>query len=149
MSKSCRKFPYLRLLNMKARLGSDQCEFGRIIEFRFFSGNHSVARAAYQHPCVPYESIVPGKVGFFSGFQLVDHSITEDVSWPFCQYLREPASPRLLLLSLWANRHQLSHQLPSWNLLINDTDPVFYYCSAPNSCIGSQMVGVINPVNSI
>ncbi|KIY03033.1 uncharacterized protein Z520_01499 [Fonsecaea multimorphosa CBS 102226] len=34
---------------------------------------------------------------------------------------------------------------PKWTLLINDTQPVFYYCGAPGSCINYQMVGVINP----
>jgi hypothetical protein len=30
-------------------------------------------------------------------------------------------------------------------LTINSTEPIFYYCGAPNSCIKEQMVGVINP----
>ncbi|KAH9823720.1 extracellular serine-rich protein [Teratosphaeria destructans] len=37
---------------------------------------------------------------------------------------------------------------PVWNLTINDTSPVFYYCGAPGSCIGYGMVGVINPNSS-
>ncbi|KAK8200793.1 hypothetical protein M8818_006109 [Zalaria obscura] len=41
-----------------------------------------------------------------------------------------------------------SLDLPVWNLTINDTQPIFYYCSAPNSCIGNGMVGVINPNSS-
>ncbi|KAI0571941.1 hypothetical protein Alg130_10694 [Pyrenophora tritici-repentis] len=32
-----------------------------------------------------------------------------------------------------------------WNLTINSTEPIFYYCAAPDSCTGKQMVGVINP----
>lgn len=34
---------------------------------------------------------------------------------------------------------------PKWSIRINDTNPVFYYCSAPGSCINYGMVGVINP----
>lgn len=34
---------------------------------------------------------------------------------------------------------------PVWRVTINDTNPVFYYCGAPGSCIGWGMVGVINP----
>ncbi|KAJ9649026.1 hypothetical protein H2199_000939 [Coniosporium tulheliwenetii] len=34
------------------------------------------------------------------------------------------------------------------NLLINDTDPIFFYCSVPGSCDDYGMVGVINPVSS-
>jgi hypothetical protein len=30
-------------------------------------------------------------------------------------------------------------------LTINSTEPIFYYCAAPDSCKGKQMVGVINP----
>ncbi|KAL5411979.1 hypothetical protein PMIN04_010031, partial [Paraphaeosphaeria minitans] len=32
-----------------------------------------------------------------------------------------------------------------WNLTINSTEPIFYYCAAPNSCKGKLMVGGINP----
>jgi len=39
-------------------------------------------------------------------------------------------------------------QPPTWNLTINDTSPIFYYCGAPGSCIGWGMVGVINPNSS-
>ncbi|ORY18009.1 hypothetical protein BCR34DRAFT_596583 [Clohesyomyces aquaticus] len=35
--------------------------------------------------------------------------------------------------------------LTHWNLTINDTQPIFYYCTAPGSCLDHQMVGVINP----
>ncbi|KAI0570573.1 hypothetical protein Alg130_11177 [Pyrenophora tritici-repentis] len=31
-----------------------------------------------------------------------------------------------------------------WNLTINSTEPIFYYCAAPDSCRGKQMVGAIN-----
>jgi len=36
---------------------------------------------------------------------------------------------------------------PKWRVLINDTNPIFFYCSAPGSCINYGMVGVINPVS--
>ncbi|KAK0929631.1 hypothetical protein LTR29_017006 [Friedmanniomyces endolithicus] len=32
-----------------------------------------------------------------------------------------------------------------WNLTVNTTSPVWWYCGAPGSCIGHAMVGVINP----
>ncbi|KAJ4398465.1 hypothetical protein N0V91_010170 [Didymella pomorum] len=32
-----------------------------------------------------------------------------------------------------------------YNITINDTQPIFFYCAAPNSCIGELMVGAINP----
>jgi plastocyanin len=38
-----------------------------------------------------------------------------------------------------------SGQPGTWNITINTTSPVFFYCGAPGSCIGHGMVGVINP----
>ncbi|MCJ1345900.1 hypothetical protein MMC31_004109 [Peltigera leucophlebia] len=93
-----------------------QATVGDTVEFEFFPANHSVARAEYQHPCVPYELSGQGKVGFFSGFKPVE------------RVLLDP---------------------PKFSLLINDTLPIFFYCSAVGSCIKNQMVGVINPNSSV
>jgi plastocyanin len=90
-----------------------QANPGDIIEFDFYPQNHSVARAEYLKPCIPYEDTGVGKVGFFSGFHPVDAILN---------------SP------------------PKWRVRVNDSNPVFYYCTAPGSCINYQMVGVINPV---
>ncbi|KAJ9611225.1 hypothetical protein H2200_004408 [Cladophialophora chaetospira] len=93
-----------------------QVPVGGFVEFDFYPTNHSVIRAEYEQPCVPYEMTGIGKVGFFSGFQPVDAILTNP---------------------------------PKWTLQINDSDPIFYYCGAPNSCKGFQMVGVINPNASV
>lgn len=85
------------------------------IEFQFFPSNHSVGRAEYQQPCIPYEDTGMNKVGFWSGF------------FPLSAVANIP---------------------PTWNLTINDTEPVFFYCAAPGSCINNLMVGVINPNSS-
>ena len=37
---------------------------------------------------------------------------------------------------------------PKYRVRVNDTDPIFYYCAAPGSCIAHGMIGVINPVRS-
>lgn len=89
-----------------------QAEVGDFIEFRFHPTNHSVVRAAYGYPCIPYELIETDKVGFTSGFHPVDAVIPDP---------------------------------PTWTVRVNDSDPIFYYCSAPGSCINYAMVGVINP----
>jgi hypothetical protein len=34
---------------------------------------------------------------------------------------------------------------PTYSILVNDTDPVFFYCSAPGSCLTYGMIGTINP----
>ncbi|KAM3086830.1 hypothetical protein ACMFMG_000953 [Clarireedia jacksonii] len=83
---------------------------GDVIEFRFYPQNHSVARAEYKQPCIPYEYTGAGKVGFWSGF--------------------EPIAI-------------VSNTPPIFNLLINDTEPIFFYCSAPGACMDG-MIGVIN-----
>jgi hypothetical protein len=49
-----------------------QAEIGDIINFQFFPPNHSVVRAEYGFPCIPYEMTGRGKTGFFSGFHPVD-----------------------------------------------------------------------------
>ena len=36
-------------------------------------------------------------------------------------------------------------QPPSYSVTVNDTNPIFFYCSAPDSCTAHGMVGVINP----
>jgi hypothetical protein len=43
-----------------------------VIEFDFYPTNHSVVRAEYSYPCIPYELTGVNKVGFFSGFKPVD-----------------------------------------------------------------------------
>ena len=85
-----------------------------------------------QDPCIPYEMTGPHKTGFFSGFHYVP-IVTEEAS--------------IFYIDIWwclvAKYYQ---QPPLWNLTINDTSPIFFYCSAVGSCIRQQMVGVINPV---
>lgn len=36
-------------------------------------------------------------------------------------------------------------QGPTFSLRVNDTQPIFFYCAAPGSCIDNYMIGVINP----
>lgn len=89
-----------------------QARIGDTIKFEFYPTNHSVIRAEYGFPCIPYEYTGVDKIGFYSGFKPVD-AILDDP--------------------------------PAFYLTINDTDPIFFYCGAPGSCINFQMVGTINP----
>lgn len=34
--------------------------------FNFYPSNHSVARAEFRYPCIPYETVEIGRRGFFS-----------------------------------------------------------------------------------
>ncbi|KAI9039290.1 cupredoxin domain-containing protein [Aspergillus affinis] len=47
------------------------------------------------------------------------------------------------------NNGQLIGPPPTWSLVVNDTAPTFFYCTAIDSCIGNGMVGVINPNSSM
>ncbi|CZR50740.1 uncharacterized protein PAC_00614 [Phialocephala subalpina] len=51
-------------------------------------------------------------------------------------------------VGFWSGFHPMAVVLsnpPTFQVLINDTDPIFFYCSAPGACIEDGMVGVINP----
>ncbi|KAI0181192.1 hypothetical protein GGR52DRAFT_22495 [Hypoxylon sp. FL1284] len=85
---------------------------GDTIRFNFYPTNHSVVRAAFKNPCIPWELTNDPAESFFSG--------------PVVQ-------------------PTLQSPVPTWDLMVNNTDPVFFYCSAPASCIQWGMVGVINP----
>jgi hypothetical protein len=46
---------------------------GDIITFKFWPGNHSVIRAEYAYPCIPYEDLEGnGEGGFYSGVMSPD-----------------------------------------------------------------------------
>ncbi len=63
---------------------------GDIVSFQFYPKNHSVIRAEYGYPCVPYEDLHPGSLGFFSGFhpvvQVVDTVSIKSVRMSFRHY---------------------------------------------------------------
>ncbi|CAI6329908.1 unnamed protein product [Periconia digitata] len=84
---------------------------GDTVDFEFYPPDHSVARAEFGSPCVPYEYTGKDKVGFWSETQ-------------------------------WVNTvNDLTH----FQLKINSSEPIFFYCAAPRSCLDHEMVGVINP----
>ncbi|KZM21025.1 uncharacterized protein EKO05_0011131 [Ascochyta rabiei] len=99
------------LLDHKMRPETTEAAVGDFIQFDFYPLNHSVVRAEYGFPCVPYEMTGTDKKGFFSGFRPVD------------RVLDRP---------------------PEYTVQINDTEAIFFYCSAPGSCITYGMVGGIN-----
>ncbi len=99
------------LLDHKIRPETTVAAVGDTIEFNFYPVNHSIVRAGYGFPCIPYEMTGSGKNGFFSGFN------------PVGEVLDNP---------------------PKYSVRINDTEPIFFYCSAPGSCITWGMVGGIN-----
>lgn len=47
-------------------------KIGDTVKFEFYPTNHSVVRAEYGYPCIPYEYTGVDKIGFYSGFKPVD-----------------------------------------------------------------------------
>jgi hypothetical protein len=45
---------------------------GDVVTFEFYPPDHSVARADFNSPCMPYEYSGSNRTGFFSGVQMVD-----------------------------------------------------------------------------
>lgn len=47
----------------------------------------------------------------------------------------------------WSNTQNVTDfdHLKYFSITVNSTEPIFYYCAAPDACTGHQMVGVINP----
>ncbi|KAK3695100.1 hypothetical protein B0T22DRAFT_93477 [Podospora appendiculata] len=43
------------------------------------------------------------------------------------------------------NPQVISSDPPHFDVTVNDTQPIFFYCSAPNSCDKEHMIGVVNP----
>ncbi|KAF2811662.1 uncharacterized protein BDZ99DRAFT_569648 [Mytilinidion resinicola] len=88
-----------------------QANVGDVISFHFYPTNHSVVKAEYGYPCVPYDYVEPvSKDMFFSGNRPM----------------------------------QAADPVQVWNLTLNSTAPVFFYCSALESCNKQGMLGVIN-----
>ncbi|GAB7352901.1 hypothetical protein MBLNU459_g3491t1 [Dothideomycetes sp. NU459] len=46
-------------------------QIGDIIQFLFYPQNHSVVKAEAGYPCIPYDTMNPGRPSFFSGFEYV------------------------------------------------------------------------------
>lgn len=44
---------------------------GDIVQFVFYPQNHSIVRAEESYPCIPYDTMNPGRSSFFSGFKYV------------------------------------------------------------------------------
>lgn len=88
------------LLDHKMRPETTEAAVGDFVEFDFYPLNHSVVRAEYGFPCIPYEMAGPGRTGFFSGFSPVDtvldnppsYSIRVNDTEPILFYCSAPGS---------------------------------------------------------
>lgn len=89
---------------------------GDIVSFKFWPGNHSVIRAEYGYPCVPYEDFEGNESGgFYSGVQSPDENDVKqgNVRIDVSDIQDEPA------LTLFAASYmELDHQYHRTNLLL-------------------------------
>jgi plastocyanin len=102
---------------------------GDVVSFLFYPTNHSVIRGEYTgsqacgsagcNPCVPVDLIDPTVPAF--------------------------ASKNFLTQELPSEANMATQ---SYNLTVNDTAPIWFYCDAIDSCLNG-MVGVINPVRTL
>ncbi|KAJ4394549.1 hypothetical protein N0V93_003768 [Gnomoniopsis smithogilvyi] len=90
------------------------------------SGGASVTAASTSSTAAATHSIAVGA----SGFVLEPHEVTN-------------ASVGISLSSV--DVQTTSDNGPTFQVLVNDTNPIFFYCAAPGSCVDHQMIGVINP----
>ncbi|KAI5778548.1 hypothetical protein EDC01DRAFT_634649 [Geopyxis carbonaria] len=95
---------------------------GDLITFLMQPVNHSVVWMDKDSPCVPWNLSNPGQMYMspqWSGF------------FPFQG--EEKSNPTLR-----------PYKLRTFNITIQDEKPIWFYCSAPGSCIDYNMVGAIN-----
>ncbi|KAK5658838.1 hypothetical protein OQA88_1650 [Cercophora sp. LCS_1] len=86
----------------------------------------------------------PGDIirfGFYPGGHRVARA---EFMQPCIPYERTGANKRGFYSGVFSPQ-VLTNPPPYYDVLINDTEPVFFYCGAPGSCIQYGMVGVINP----
>ncbi|KAJ5368370.1 uncharacterized protein N7496_008130 [Penicillium cataractarum] len=86
----------------------------------------------------------PGDVVVFE-FNPTNHSVVKaDFDAPCV-----PASEGVFFSGMMDKFNESNGQvigpLPTWSIVINDTQPTFFYCTAIGSCLKNGMVGVINP----
>ncbi|KAH6642617.1 hypothetical protein C7974DRAFT_105659 [Boeremia exigua] len=74
-----------------------------------------------------------------------DHSVVQaefgSACVPYSYADKDHAGKGFWTETQWVND---TSQITHYNITINDTAPIFFYCAAPNSCIGELMVGAIN-----
>ncbi|KAJ5698968.1 hypothetical protein N7462_000973 [Penicillium macrosclerotiorum] len=101
------------------------------------------------HAYVPHNITAnPGDVVVFE-FYPTNHSVVKADYQAPCV----PASEGLFYSGMFTtfdenSDGQLIGAAPTWSLVINDTEPTFFYCTAIGSCLDNGMVGVINPNSS-
>lgn len=111
---------------------------------------------------VPTHTIAVGATGFnFSPNNLTNVAVGSIIEFNFypgnhsvvrsaykfpCIPYEDSGPNRVGFFSGYLDTNVYSSDGPKFRVRVNDTEPIFYYCSAPGSCITHGMLGVINPV---
>ncbi|KAF9728601.1 extracellular serine-rich protein [Paraphaeosphaeria minitans] len=77
-------------------------------------------------------------------FYPLDHSVARAEYGSACVPYEYTGKDRI---GFWSKTQwvETANDITHWNLTINSTEPIFYYCAAPDSCKRKLMVGAINP----
>ncbi|KAF2643602.1 hypothetical protein P280DRAFT_515993 [Massarina eburnea CBS 473.64] len=79
-------------------------------------------------------------------FQNSNHSVVRATVENPCQpfdYLSDQNGPGFF--SGFLSHEPGNGEIPTWKVRVNNTDPIYFYCSALNSCNKYKMIGIINP----
>ncbi|ERS95714.1 hypothetical protein HMPREF1624_07789 [Sporothrix schenckii ATCC 58251] len=74
-----------------------------------------------------------------------NHSVVRSAFKFPCIPYEDSGPNRVGFFSGYLDTNVYSPDGPKFRVRVNDTEPIFYYCSAPTSCISHGMLGVINP----
>lgn len=75
-----------------------------------------------------------------------NHSIARAAFKYPCVPIEKTTSGQKGFWSGWHPLDKVPDNPPKFQVRVNDTDPIFFYCAAPGACNEMGAVGVINPV---
>ncbi|KAL2165223.1 hypothetical protein VTH06DRAFT_519 [Thermothelomyces fergusii] len=109
---------------------------------------HTIAVGAHGHVFTPQET--KANVGDIIKFTFYPagnnpHRVARaEFGWPCIPYEYANINKPGFYTGIFAPQ-VISNDPPSYSVRVNDTEPIFFYCAAPGSCVDYHMIGVINP----
>ncbi|KAH6853698.1 extracellular serine-rich protein [Chaetomium sp. MPI-CAGE-AT-0009] len=109
---------------------------------------HTVAVGANGHVFTP--NSVTAEVGDIIKFNFYPagdnpHRVARaEFGWPCIPYEYANINKPGFYTGIFAPQ-VISNNPPSYSVRVNDTEPIFFYCAAPHSCVDYHMIGVVNP----
>lgn len=107
---------------------------------------HSISVGAEGFKFSP-DTVTNASIGDIIEFRFypTGHSVVRsEYKYPCIPY--EDTGPNKVgFFSGFQNVATITNNGPTFSVRVNDTQPIFFYCAAPGSCIDNYMIGVINP----